>query len=982
LISIVAELTGYPDDMLGLDMDIEADLGIDSIKRVEILSAMEERMPHLPPVTPDMVGRLKTLGQICAFLATNETAATHPDPPNAPAEKPAADDSRLVQDTLISIVAELTGYPDDMLGLDMDIEADLGIDSIKRVEILSAMEERMPHLPPVTPDMVGRLKTLGQICAYLGNGVDKPVIETDACSPTPSAMALEEPPETIPRQVIDVVDAPKTPGRMLCIESDRWIGVLNDNSALARCIVSELTNKKIAGRLLASDAADQPAHFSGAAGLIICGSTDPETAFRTAKHAAPELIRASASGDALFAATTCMDGAFGFVGNAFDNPEQGALAGLIKTAALEWDTVICRAIDRSPDYADPVAAAQQVVAELLTICDQDPVEIGLSPDHRVILKPVPARAVEGPVQVDKKDVFVVTGGARGVTAACALYLARATGVSIAMVGRSAPPFEVPGWLAGVSGEAAMKKAILENAFAGSKPTPKTLEAAYQRHKANLSIARTIDALKASGVDTGYFSADVTDREHLHDVMLRIKNQLGPITGLIHGAGVLHDRLIVDKTVDQFRQVYATKVEGLKNLLSVTQSDSLRHLVLFSSVSARTGNTGQCDYAMANEALNKMARLEALHRPACRVTAINWGPWDGGMVTPALKKAFNDKAIQLIPVETGARLMMAEMNNADPGPVEVLIGSMLTGKADDGSADDTDTPMALLERRELDLHRYPVLASHVIGGTPVVPFALITEWIGHGALKENPGFSLHGIDDFRLLSGIRIEQEKKLVRLLAGKAVKSGDAWRVDVELRNGVKNGRDVIHTRARALLVDRLPVAPVFSSNGNNGCRAYPRDLDAIYGTILFHGDHLRAIKSIDNYSDHGMTARLTGAPKPEAWMQDPIQGRWMADPLVLDGAFQMAIVWCFEQTGKVCLPSYARAFRQYRSTFPASGVTAVMSVTTASHRKMVVDFTFLDDDQQVVATLSGYEATIDESLMRAFQNNALHTVSNENCQ
>ena len=115
---------------------------------------------------------------------------------------------------------------------------------------------------------------------------------------------------------------------------------------------------------------------------------------------------------------------------------------------------------------------------------------------------------------------------------------------------------------------------------------------------------------------------------------------------------------------------------------------------------------------------------------------------------------------------------------------------------------------------------------------------------------------------------------------------------------------------------------------------------------------------------------------------MQDPIQGRWMADPLVLDGAFQMAIVWCFEQTGKVCLPSYARAYRQYRSNFPASGVTAVMSVTTASHRKMVVDFTFLDDDRQVVATLSGYEATIDESLMRAFQNNALHSVFKENCQ
>jgi hypothetical protein len=65
---------------------------------------------------------------------------------------------------------------------------------------------------------------------------------------------------------------------------------------------------------------------------------------------------------------------------------------------------------------------------------------------------------------------------------------------------------------------------------------------------------------------------------------------------------------------------------------------------------------------------------------------------------------------------------------------------------------------------------------------------------------------------------------------------------------------------------------------------RAYSSgDLDAVYGTILFHGDQLRAIKAIDDYSDHGMTARLANAPKPEAWMQDPIQERWMADPMVL---------------------------------------------------------------------------------------------------
>ena len=94
-------------------------------------------------------------------------------------------------------------------------------------------------------------------------------------------------------------------------------------------------------------------------------------------------------------------------------------------------------------------------------------------------------------------------------------------------------------------------------------------------------------------------------------------------------------------------------------------------------------------------------------------------------------------------------------------------------------------------------------------------------------------------------------------------------------------------------------------------------------------------------------------------------------ADPMVLDGAFQMAIVWSFEQTGSVFLPSYARSYRQYRPAFPESGATAVMTVTRHTHRKMVADFTFLDADDQVVATIKGYEATVDQTLMQAFRNN-----------
>ena len=921
-----------------------------------------------------MVGTMKTLGQICEFLAGKSQDLPLTDT----AKSVTNDDTQTIQKELIAIVSKLTGYPEEMLSLEMDIEADLGIDSIKRVEILSTMEERMPHLPQVTPDMVGTLKTLGQISDFLSREEITPSSNTPESQQSVQIATDESSFEEVPRQIIDIVQSPKKRDRSLHIEPHRWVGVVCADATLAAPIVKKLENRQVETRLIQLDTITKASTFEGAAGLILIGSMDSDIAFLAAKYAAPQLFQASRQGDALFAVVTMMDGSFGFSRRTITNPEHGALPGLAKTAALEWEPVICRAIDLSPEIIDQDAAAALVVDELFTYDKQDPVEIGLSLNRRVVLQAIPAQTVDGPISLDSSDVIVITGGAQGVTAVCALALARSTGASIALIGRSEQPFSVPAWLQNIEDEAEMKKAIVGHTFSDNPPTPNALEAEYRKHKANQSICRTVDEIKALGSSVGYFSADVTDHKALEAVFQSIREQFGPVTGLIHGAGVLHDRLIVDKTIDQFRQVYRAKVDGLKNLLKITETDPLRHLVLFSSVSARTGNTGQCDYAMANEVLNKMAHVESIRRSDCRVTAINWGPWDGGMVTPALKKVFTDNGVSLIPVETGAMMMLAEMRNTELSQVEVLIGSMLDTKVSGPGALSENT-MTMMEGRELDLHRYPILASHIIGGKPVVPFALITEWIGHGALKKHPGFSLHGIDDFRLLSGIRIDQEKKIVRIMAGKAEKSGDAWQVDVELRNGVKKGKDVIHSSAKALLVDRFPDAPVFTGNGQHGARAYTRDVEAIYNEILFHGEQLRAIKTIEIISDHGMKARLINAPKPEAWMQDPIQDRWMTDPMVLDGAFQMAIVWCFEQSGSVCLPSYARTYRQYRTAFPASGITAVMEVTSSTVKKMVADFTFLDNDNKVVATLSGYEASVDKSLIHSFKNNELHTFIQE---
>ncbi|OSM07321.1 putative polyketide-type polyunsaturated fatty acid synthase PfaA [Magnetofaba australis IT-1] len=167
LYAVVAEKTGYPEEMLQAEMEIEAGLGIDSIKRVEIFSALQERMPQLEEVEPAQIADWRTLGDILNHLASQSApvaeAASTPVAAAPAAAGPAVD----VTQTLYAVVAEKTGYPPEMLQADMELESGLGVDSIKQVEIMVALQERIPQMPELEPAQLAQLGSLGKIVAFL-----------------------------------------------------------------------------------------------------------------------------------------------------------------------------------------------------------------------------------------------------------------------------------------------------------------------------------------------------------------------------------------------------------------------------------------------------------------------------------------------------------------------------------------------------------------------------------------------------------------------------------------------------------------------------------------------------------------------------------------------------------------------------------------------------------------------------------------------
>jgi hypothetical protein len=176
-----------------------------------------------------------------------------------------------------------------------------------------------------------------------------------------------------------------------------------------------------------------------------------------------------------------------------------------------------------------------------------------------------------------------------------------------------------------------------------------------------------------GAEVNYLSCDVRDAEGFAALLADVRKRLGPIESVIHGAGIIEDRLIVDKAADSFGRVLGTKLDGLLTLVNELPPEELNALAVFSSVSAYFGNPGQADYAAANEILNRVCR-RLRDQWSARVVSFNWGPWAGsGMVTAEVAQQFADRGIGLVPVDGGCRLAWRELMHDDRRDVRVVCG---------------------------------------------------------------------------------------------------------------------------------------------------------------------------------------------------------------------------------------------------------------------------------------------------------------------
>ncbi|MER5553624.1 SDR family NAD(P)-dependent oxidoreductase [Streptomyces sp. NPDC002793] len=913
--------------------------------------------PAAPAVLPAPPGTAVTMAAAPPLAAVPvDTAAAAPavlpEPAQVPATPVAATPGSMsaaeFEEALLSVVAERTGYPVAMLNVDMELESDLGVDSIKRVEILSAMRERVgDHRDGEVGELL-KLRTLRQIVEAFTATTPATAPATTTAPDTAGPVAEPGVADGIPaprhetartveltRLAVRTVRTP-APGLTLAGLGNEPVVVTDDGLGIAEMVAAGLTDQGFRATVVT----DVPPNSRAVVHLGGLAPADTPEAALTSQCGAFEAARSVASRftaeGGVFVAVQDTGGDFGLRGSRPERAWLGGIAALARTAAKEWPTATVKAIDCERGGRDADAVAEAIVRELLYGGPAS--EVGLRADGtRTTPVAVPARAEPGPAsRIGPDSVVVATGGARGVTAAALLDLAGAHRPRIVLLGRTEPAEEPPG-LSAATDEAALTRALAEHSDAS---TPAAIGAEARRILAAREVRSTVAALESAGSSVRYIPVDVRDGGAVRGVLDEVRRDWGPITALVHGAGVLADKLLAEKTDEQFDRVLATKAGALRTLLSATEDDPLDAIVLFSSVAAVHGNAGQSDYAMANEVLNHVAAAEGARRPDCLVRSIAWGPWDGGMVTPALAAHFGRSGVPLIPGGQGAAAFTAELG-APGADTRVVIAA----GHDLGTAAAVAEPVAAQVR--VDAHTHPYLADHVVGGVPVLPVALALDRFAAAAAAWRPDAGQPVFRDLRVFSRIALPHLDGDGHRFAlnGRRAATGSPSAVEAELAG--EEGTP--HFRVQ-LDFETGPSRPE-SWNTPQGLTVL-RNTGIYDGRVLFHGPRFHALRTVHGVGADGAEATVTGLTGL-GWGGE----HWQLDAAAVDGALQLALLWADEALGDATLPMAVAECRVHRGGPVQDTVRCVVRAVKVHDTGARCDAALLDADGLPRVELLGVE-------------------------
>jgi enediyne polyketide synthase len=445
------------------------------------------------------------------------------------------------------------------------------------------------------------------------------------------------------------------------------------------------------------------------------------------------------------------------------------------------------------------------------------------------------------------DVLVASGGGKGIAAECVLALAKRTGVALGLIGRASPD----------SDEA---------------------------------LAATLSRFRAAGVRVRYERGDVADRAAVAAAVDRIAGEFGPVTGIVHAAGVNRPALLPDLADDDIREVLAAKLAGARHLAQAVDMRRLRLFVAFGSLIARTGMRGEAHYALANEAMTTFVDRLGTQNPECRCLTIEWSVWAGLGMGQRLGRvaALERDGITPLTIDQGVDAFLTVVTRSAAAGCVVISGRFgrqpALAEAPLPLARFIDTPRVhyagteLVTDAELSIDTDRYLADHVIGGERVFPAVLGLEAMVQagaalvGAAARQP-LQVH---DVRFDQPVTVPATgRRLVRLAA---LTRGEN-EVEVALRCEA-TGFAVDHFALRGVFRPAtLPQEPPPPPNPSPVA-----DVGALYGELFFQRDRFRRVSGYHELRARRCVAEIRAATDAPYFGAYQASALWLGDPGVRD--------------------------------------------------------------------------------------------------
>jgi acyl transferase domain-containing protein/acyl carrier protein/NAD(P)-dependent dehydrogenase (short-subunit alcohol dehydrogenase family) len=736
VLAVVAEKTGYPTEMLDLDLDLEADLGVDTVKQAETFAAIREAF-GIERVEDLKLRDYPTLRHVINFVYERRpdlkpTAAPTPEPAAPPVAVAAATPAPATATTVaadpvtakvLAVVAEKTGYPPEMLELDLDLEADLGVDTVKQAETFAAIREAfgiervedlklrdyptLRHVINFVYDRRPDLKPSGEAPAPPVAPVAAPAAPT---APAPAArpavtLAPVENADMVPRRVVvpalrPPIDLCKPTG--VALDGNTRVVVMMDRGGVGKALLNRLEKRGV-GTLVIDEPPSAEALEQQLKGWLAEGpihgvywlpALDVEPAIEDMDLATwrehnrvrvknlyltlRTLYDTLVGPGTFLVSATRLGGLHGYGPEGASAPLGGAVVGCTKSYKRERQNILVKAVDFEPGRktAEP---ADLLIAE--TLFDPGVVEVGYRDGLRytVTFEERPAADGTPGMHPGKDTVFVVTGAAGGITSAITADLAAASGGIFYLLDLTPKPDpDDPNIALFRQDKEALKRKLIDDfRAAGERPTPVMIDRkilAIEREEAAL---RAIEAVQAAGGTAHYFSVNLLDGPGVAAVIADVRERYGRIDVLLHAGGIEISKALPDKEPKEFDLVFDIKADGYFSILNAAKGMPIGAAVVFSSVAGRFGNSGQSDYSSANDLLCKVTSSMRSWRPETRGIAIDWTAWGGiGMATRgSIPKIMEMAGIDMLPPEAGIPTIRRELTqSAFRG--EIVVGQRL------------------------------------------------------------------------------------------------------------------------------------------------------------------------------------------------------------------------------------------------------------------------------------------------------------------